>query len=66
MTVFETTIENIKKGNGKSILVADGYNRSTKKYSYYRYDDINHFGEKKKGTLVIIDPDFLNNKQFKF
>jgi hypothetical protein len=44
--------------DGISVQVADGYNRSTKKYSYYRHSDINHFGEKKKGTLVLIDFDF--------
>lgn len=62
MTV--TAIENVKKGDvfrligGKAVLVADGYNRSTKKYSYYRWEDISHFGEKKKGTQVEIDFDF--------
>lgn len=56
-------IETLKKGdlfqlvNGKAILVHDGYNRSTRKYSYYRYDDICHFGEKKKGTLITTDND---------
>lgn len=49
---------NAKRVEGYSVQVADGYNRSTKKYSYYRWDDINHYGEKKKGTQVLVDFDF--------
>lgn len=58
------TIEKLKKGqyfkliNGSAVLVFDGYNRFTRKYSYYRFDDINRFGEKKKGTLIITDFEF--------
>lgn len=58
-------IEKVKKGDYfrfprgyQRVYVADGYNRSTRKYSYYRFDDINHFGEKKKGTVVEIGFDF--------
>lgn len=52
-------IERLKKGAifqfpGKEReYYFDGFNRSTGKYSFYRADDINAFGEKKKGTLVI-------------
>lgn len=59
--MITSTIENVKKGdifqfseNGK-LFIADGYNRSTKKYSYTKYSDISSFGEKKKGTRVLID-----------
>lgn len=41
-----------------TVYVADGYNRSTKKYSAYRFEDINHFIEKKKNTPVQIGFDF--------
>lgn len=56
-------IERVKKGeyfklNGKTVYVADGYNRSTKKYSAFRFDDVNHFIEKKKGTRVEVEFDF--------
>ena len=58
---MKTTIEKVKKGNyfrlenRTTVYIADGYNRSTKKYSAYSYMDINHFIEKKKGTIVEID-----------
>jgi hypothetical protein len=59
-----TTIEKVKKGdyfrmpNKKTVYVFDGYNRHTRKYSYYKYHDVNSFGEKKKGTIVEINFDF--------
>ncbi len=59
-----TNIESLKKGDifriakAKRVLVYDGYNRSTKKYSAYAYDDINHFVEKKKGTKIEVGFDF--------
>ena len=62
--VNTTTIEKVKKGDifrmpGKTrVYVADGYNRFTRKYSAYRWDDINHPFEKRKGTIVEIDFDF--------
>ena len=56
-----TTIEKLERGavfqftpNG-SLYVADGYNRSTGKYTYSKYSNINSFGEKRKGTTVYID-----------
>lgn len=57
-------IERVKKGDyfrfpGKQrVYVADGYNRFTKKWTAYRFDDIGHFVEKRKGTFVEIDFDF--------
>jgi hypothetical protein len=62
--VKTTTVEKLKTNDyfrlvgGKSVLVFKGYNRSTKKYQYCRWEDINHFGEKMKGTIVEIDFDF--------
>lgn len=56
-----TNIGALKKGECFRLLtdsvirVADGYNRSTKKYSSYRRDDISAFREFKKTTGVIID-----------
>ena len=58
------TIENLKKGdvfklkeNGQ-VLVFNGYCRSNRKYEFYRWSDINHYGYKKKGTEVITDFEF--------
>lgn len=57
-------IERVKKGDyfrfvgKKPVYVADGYNRFTKKWSAYRFDDISAFRETKKGTMVEIDFDF--------
>lgn len=58
-------IEKLKKGDffkrkegAKDIFVFDGYNRSTKKYSSYKYEDINSFMEFKKGTKVFINFEF--------
>lgn len=54
-------IEKVKKGDyfrmkeTSPVYVADGYNRSTKKYSSYRIDNISTFKELKKGTIVITD-----------
>lgn len=38
--------------------VFDGYNRFTKKYSYYKYYDISAFYEKQGTTLVDINHNF--------
>lgn len=57
-------IESVKKGDyfrllgAKRVYVADGYNRSTRRYSAYRFDDICHYIEKKKGALVEVNFDF--------
>lgn len=40
------------------IWVYDGYNRSTGKYSAYKFDDINSFREFKKGKEVFINFEF--------
>lgn len=59
-----TTIKDLKVGdyfkltpNGR-VYVRDTYNRSTKKYEYYDYDDVNRFHECKGTKLVIIDFEF--------
>lgn len=58
------TIEKVKKGNyfrlkeNSPIYVADGYNRTTKKYSTYKFDDISSFREFKNGTVVIVNFEF--------
>lgn len=52
-------IEKLKKGDIFSFpgrereYYFNGFNRHSGKYTYYRADDINAFGEKKKGTLVM-------------
>lgn len=59
-------IEKVSKGNyfkfpgikHKAVHIANGYNCYSKKYDYYSYKDVNKFGGKKKGTLVVIDFDF--------
>lgn len=59
-------IEILKKGDlfkfpehrSGTLYVYDGYNRHSKKYDYYRYNDVNNFKNAKKGTLVINDIDF--------
>lgn len=58
-------IESLKKGDyfklpGRAtrIYVYDGYNRYSKKYAYYRFDDVNHYKDCKKGTPVVNDIDF--------
>lgn len=56
----QTTIEKLKKGDTFSfekdgkLFVRDDYNRETKKYDYYSYDDIAKFGSKIKGTKVYV------------
>lgn len=59
-----TTIDKVVKGdyfrlkvNGP-VYVAQGYNRSTGKYSASKFDDVNAFTEKKKGFVVYVDFDF--------
>lgn len=51
-------IQNLPKGeyfrfkiNGP-VWVRDDYDRSSKSYQAYKFDDINHFTYKKKGTSV--------------
>ena len=59
-----TTIEKVQKGdyfrfpNTTRVYVRDDYSRTCQKYGYYRFDDVNHTGYKKKGTIVEIDFDF--------
>lgn len=56
-----TTIKDLKVGdffklkeNGR-VYVRDSYNRSTKKYEYHEFDDINRFHECKGTKQVITD-----------
>ncbi|PZP41965.1 MAG: hypothetical protein DI598_17555 [Pseudopedobacter saltans] len=58
-------INKLKKGeflkikeSSKTVFVYDGYNRTTKKYSVYAFDDISRFREFKKGTIVHINFEF--------
>lgn len=55
-------INKLKKGDyfklndkGRTVYVYDGYNRSTKKYEAYKFDDIGAFREFKKGRLIFTD-----------
>lgn len=43
---------------GKTVYVYDGFNRSTKKYSFYKFEDINAHREVEKGKYVCIDFEF--------
>lgn len=47
-----------RKENSKDVFVHDGYNRSTKKYSSFKFEDISAFMEFKKGTKVFVDFEF--------
>lgn len=59
---FETTkIEEVKTGTffklkAKSniVYIRSGYNRSTKRYEAYKFDDVNSFREFKKGKEIIV------------
>lgn len=55
------TIKDLKVGdyfklkeNGR-VYVRGSYNRSTKKYEYYDFDDVNRFHDCKGSKQVIID-----------
>lgn len=62
--VMIVPIEKVKKRDffrlpGRDrVYVAEGYCRFNKKYSGMRWDDINHYIYKRKGTLVEINFDF--------
>jgi hypothetical protein len=56
-----TTIEKVKKGDyfklkpeSNIVYVRGDYNRFTKRYEAYKFEDINSFREFKKGKEVII------------
>lgn len=56
-----TSIKELKVGdyfkltpNGR-VYVRDTYNRSSKKYGYYDFDDVNRWHECKGSKMVIID-----------
>lgn len=58
-----TTIKSLKVGdyfklkpNGR-VYVRGTYNRSTKKYEYYDFDDVNRFHECHGSKVVITDLD---------
>lgn len=57
-------IETLKKGDflrlpGKApVYVFDGYNRFTKKYSVYKFDDVSMSREVAKGKFVEVDFEF--------
>ena len=54
-------LKNIKKGdyfifpNGKTVYVANGYNRHTRKYGYTKFYDMNAYYEKQGSVLVLVD-----------
>ena len=59
----KTTLKSVKKGefftfkpienpSENQVYIKDNYDRETKKYSYYKFSDINRFGEKKGTTIV--------------
>jgi hypothetical protein len=48
----------VDRVNRKPVYRATGYNRSTRKYSLQKWDDISAGTEKKKGTFVLIDFDY--------
>lgn len=59
-----TTIKDLKVGdyftlkpNGR-VYVRDTYNRSTKKYEYYDFDDANRWHECKGNKKVLTDFEF--------
>lgn len=45
------------KPNGR-VYVRDSYNRSTKKYDYYDFDDVNRWHDAKGDKEVIVDFNF--------
>ena len=58
-------IEDLKKGDlfklnseTEIVRVHEGYNGSTRKYSYCRFDDVSSFRQMKKGTKVFVDFEF--------
>lgn len=60
-----TTIDKLKKGDyfkrkpdSKTVHVYDGYNRHSKKYDSYKFEDVSSFISLKKGTTVYTDFDF--------
>lgn len=61
--MIQTTIKDLKKGdfftmreheypNDSQVWVRDEYDRSTKKYCCYKWDDVNHVSLK-KGTMKV-------------
>lgn len=40
------------------VWIRDEYNRSTKKYECYKFDDMNHLGEFGGTRIVIVDFEF--------
>ena len=41
--------------NRKTVYVYSGYCRINKKYEYFKFEDVNDFGYRKKGTIVETD-----------
>lgn len=61
---MQTTIEKVKKGEcirfkvDGPVWVKGDYIRAEKKYEVSKFDDVNHYGYKKKGTIVFTDFNF--------
>lgn len=59
----KTELRNVKRGDffrlteseTAPVWIRDDYNRSTRKYEAYKYDDVNHWGEFKGARLVYVD-----------
>lgn len=58
-------IQDLKKGEffkrkegANKVYVADGFNRSIKKYEAHDFEDISAFASFKKDTLVFVDFEF--------
>lgn len=45
----------LKNSETATVFVRDDYDRSSKKYSYYAFDDICRFGMRKGTTIVYKD-----------
>lgn len=58
-------INNLKKDDlfkvslkSKTVYIFKGYNRSTRKYCAYKWEDISSFREWKKGKLIFVNFEF--------
>lgn len=48
------TLKPIEEPTEKQVYVRDDYDRSSKKYTYYNFADVNRYGEKKGNTCVYV------------
>lgn len=45
----------LSESESAPVWVRDEYNRSSRKYEAYKYDNVNHWGEFKGTRLVYVD-----------